>query len=65
MNKAKRSKWCNPLEGVGTEEGGLRFWVLQVLERGRGVGAREARAGGGGNTPSIYIYTHHLFIEIN
>ena len=24
MNKAKRARWCNPLEGVGTEEGGLQ-----------------------------------------
>ena len=46
MNKAKRARWCNPVEGVGTEEGGLRFWVLQLSGRGRGVDAREARAWG-------------------
>ena len=45
MNKAKRSRWCNPLKGVGIEEGVLRFWVLQLLERGRGAQS----------PPSIYI----------
>ena len=58
MIKAKRSRWCNPLEGVRTEERGLRFWVLKVLERAKGVGAREARAGGRG--PSSYIYVNLL-----
>ena len=57
MNKAKLSRWCNPLEGVGTKEGGLRIWVLKLLERGSGVGAREARAGGRG-PPSVYIYIY-------
>ena len=31
MNKVKQAKWCSPLEGVGTEEGRLRFCVLQLV----------------------------------
>ena len=54
MNKAKRARWSNPLEGVGTDERGLRFWVLQLLGRERGVGACAARAGGR-RLPSKYI----------
>ena len=52
MNKAKRSRWYNPCEGVGTEKGGLRLWVLQLLGRGRGVGARR------GARPPYYIYIY-------
>ena len=51
MNKAKRSRSCNPLEGVGTEEGELRFWILQLLERGRGGWRAERRS-----PPSIYLF---------
>ena len=52
MNKAKRARWCNPLEGVGTEKKGLRFWVLQLLGEGGGL-ACKARAVGH-RPPSIY-----------
>ena len=54
MNKAKRLKLCNPLEGVGTEEGGFRFWVLELLDRGGGDGGRSP--------PSIYIYIYIIFL---
>ena len=46
MNKAKRARWCNSLQGAGAKEGRLRFWVLKLPGRRREVGAREARAVG-------------------
>ena len=51
MNKAKRAKWCNPVEGVGTEEGGLRFTIIKRFRRRRRrVKHQEGggRGGGGG-----------------
>ena len=52
MNEAKRWRWCNPLEGVGTEGGDYDSRYYNFWREGGGVGGREARAGGRG-PPSI------------
>ena len=43
MNKAKRARWCNPLEGVGTEEGGIT--ILGTTISGETEGGRLAQRG--------------------
>ena len=62
MNKVKRSRWCNPLEGVGTDEGGGDYdsgYYNFCREAGGGGGGRQARPGGA--APLVYIASRVLF----
>ena len=54
MNKATRARWCNPLEGVGTEEGDndsgyCNFW-------GEGGGLAPAKRAQGGTALLAFLY---------
>ena len=56
MNKAKRARWCNPLEGV--QRKGIT--ILGTTTSGEGGGGGEARAGGEAPVVSQY-YTERTF----